>query len=62
MVFFGVGWGDVNIPDTCTHGVDSTQLMGLGWVGVMLTFMILAHMVDATQLMGLGWGGSGSDS
>ena len=42
--------------------VDATPWYSLGWGGVMLTFLILAHTVDATQLMGLGWGGSGSDS
>ena len=51
----GLGWGDVNVPCTCTHvGCYARCWVG---VGVMLTFLALAHMLDATQDAGLGWGG-----
>ena len=51
----GWGGGDVNVPCTCTHvGCYARCWVG---VGVMLTFLALAHMLDATQDAGLGWGG-----
>ena len=38
------------------HMCHASQLMGGGWVGMMM-FLALAHMRDATQLMGGGgWG------
>ena len=41
--------------------VDVTAIsgFGVGWGGVMITFLEFANMVDATQDVGWGWGGVG---
>ena len=68
-MFFGVGvgwvgWGDDNVPRTCTHVECYATCLYVfwgGWGGGMITFLALVHMLNATQLvcMFFGVGGVG---
>ena len=53
----GVGWWSrsLNLPTWLML----RKKLGVGWGGVMITFLELAGMVDATQEVGggVGWGG-----
>ena len=53
--------GDVNVHVHLHHEVDATsrQGWGLGWAGVMLTFMCtcIMKLIDVASGFGVGWVG-----
>ena len=66
----GVGWGCVHVPSTCTRWWCTRQecycygIHGVGWGGVVFTFLQLAHAGDVharnvTATVFMGWGGVG---
>ena len=70
MGWGGVGWGCVHVPSTCTRWWCTRQecycygIHGVGWGGVVFTFLQLAHAGDVharnvTATVFMGWGGVG---